>query len=542
MLHFVKKMIRYDFCNLIATFVVPPGKDSLKGERGDQRGQNLRFRSPWLFRILELIDRLATKIDLDAFEPQDLAAVISQDSIVPIVACLEGHVLRATDESELKICAHDLDILISLVGTAPLQACRKLTRLGFWLIEPDGSSPRPVHSPAFWEVVQGSPVTEASIRAFDELSLRETIISSAAAPTHPWSSRANRNELFWTVAALMTQALRSVWKEAKEFPTEKTLDEDHSQGETQPSILVGPPRSNLETFRAGSKLAYRFLEDRIERHRHEDQWFLAVHRGASLQSLSMEDYDWTLLIPPKDRFWADPFPIKIKDTHFLFMEEFVYQSSKGHISVIQMNASGVLKPATVLERTYHLSYPCLVEWKRELFMIPETSENKTVEIYRCKDFPGEWEPAAVLLEGFSAVDPTVFFWGGQWWLFLSTKPFGTSSNIYPELRIFWADSLMGPWRPHRQNPLKLDVRSSRPAGPIFAHHGKIYRPSQDCSKRYGYAISINEVMILNRREYSERPIAWIGPTWAPDLLGTHHLASYNDLVVVDGVRRWRSSP
>ena len=46
-----------------------------------------------------------------------------------------------------------------------------------------------------------------------------------------------------------------------------------------------------------------------------------------------------------------------------------------------------------------------------------------------------------------------------------------------ELSIYWADRIRGPWRPHALNPVKLDARSSRPAGALFRRDGKWIRPA-----------------------------------------------------------------
>src|SRR5213596_456309 len=56
---------------------------------------------------------------------------------------------------------------------------------------------------------------------------------------------------------------------------------------------------------------------------------------------------------------------------------------------------------------------------------------------------------------------------------------------------------LGPWRPHPGNPVKVDVRSSRPAGGPFLFGGNLYRPAQDCSRTYGGGITINRVTHLS---------------------------------------------
>ena len=46
------------------------------------------------------------------------------------------------------------------------------------------------------------------------------------------------------------------------------------------------------------------------------------------------------MIPPKDRFWADPFVIFKDQKHHIFFEEFLNSKNKGHLSVISIDANG----------------------------------------------------------------------------------------------------------------------------------------------------------------------------------------------------------
>src|SRR5205814_1175218 len=97
------------------------------------------------------------------------------------------------------------------------------------------------------------------------------------------------------------------------------------------------------------------------------------------------------LIPPKDRFWADPFPIKVEGRHYLFFEELPYATGKGHLCAIPVDANGAVGDAVkVLETDCHLSYPFPFEWENQLYMMPETGNRKTVEVYRCERFPDVW--------------------------------------------------------------------------------------------------------------------------------------------------------
>jgi hypothetical protein len=107
------------------------------------------------------------------------------------------------------------------------------------------------------------------------------------------------------------------------------------------------------------------------------------------------------------------------------------------------------------------------------------------------------------------------------------------------LHLYHADSPLGPWKPHRLNPVKIDVRSARPAGPLFHHHGQWYRPAQCGVPNYGSAIIVNRIVELTTERFREVEVSRLAPTWRPGLTGTHTIAAAGGLTVIDArqVRR-----
>ncbi len=84
------------------------------------------------------------------------------------------------------------------------------------------------------------------------------------------------------------------------------------------------------------------------------------------------------------------------------------------------------------------------------------------------------------------------------------------------------------------------MRGSRSAGRIFAWQGAFYRPSQDCSKTYGYAIVVQKIRTINEREYAEDEAFEIFPNWYRKIIGTHTLNHVGGLTIIDGQRQvWR---
>ncbi len=226
------------------------------------------------------------------------------------------------------------------------------------------------------------------------------------------------------------------------------------------------------------------------------------------------------LLPPADRFYADPFPLEHDGRRLLYFEDSRHRPVKGVISYVELDASGrPSEPRTALETDCHLSYPFMFVWEGRPYMIPETFQHKRIELYRAEDFPGRWVLDRVLLDGVTGVDATLVEHEGRWWLFVSQ---GAPSGAFgPEVSLYYAQTPLGPWTPHPGNPVVTEVRQARPAGRPFLVGGRLIRPGQDCSVRWGYGISFNRVEILSPTDYRERAVARLGPDWFPGAAATH---------------------
>src|SRR5262249_51625097 len=145
----------------------------------------------------------------------------------------------------------------------------------------------------------------------------------------------------------------------------------------------------------------------------------------------------------------------------------------------------------------------------EIFMLPETGSNNSVELYRAKSFPDKWGLHLTLLPGIELYDGTLFEYDGKWWLFGATSLDGNLPQ--DELAILFSDDLEGPWQPHTENPVKSDCRSARPAGRIVIRDGRVLRPTQDCESGYGSGIVWCEITELTTDSFKEREVGrWGG--------------------------------
>ncbi|RRT54282.1 hypothetical protein B296_00049269 [Ensete ventricosum] len=111
-----------------------------------------------------------------------------------------------------------------------------------------------------------------------------------------------------------------------------------------------------------------------------------------------------------------------------------------------------------------------------------------------------------------------------------------------------ASSLLGPWKPHKQNSVRNMGKSlgARNAGRPFTYKDELYRPGQDCGGTYGQRIRLFNVKVLAKDEYEEIEVplgsdepqkgsnAWNGARYHH--LDVQQLTSDQWVAVMDGDR------
>jgi hypothetical protein len=196
------------------------------------------------------------------------------------------------------------------------------------------------------------------------------------------------------------------------------------------------------------------------------------------------------------RYFADPFPVASGDQRFIFVEEYPYATGKGVISVARVGSDGTVGPCRVIiDQPYHMSYPQVFTWGDDHWMIPETTANRTVELWRAEVIPDRWSRHAVLLADIVAADATVFHDGRRWWMLATVA--GEKGSAGDALHGWYADTLFGPWRMAGHGAILLDARCARPGGAMRLQEGQWWRPAQDNSGQYGGAIAMCRIDMLD---------------------------------------------
>jgi hypothetical protein len=474
---------------------------------------------PWAWKLYDRVDRAAFRAGRDPLALADLTTLPSHKQVG----------LANGSGAESDFVALDLDVAFAL-GRFDDRALDGIAHFGVWRYCFGEKRHEDEALAGFQEVLNGLPVSGSGLKV--RLAGSGTRLAYQSwSRTYPFSLARNRAQLL---------------RKTAEF-AQRALSELHRSGlgwlEQCKSIPESPIPRPAPVHESPMPILARIARRGVQKALSVEQWFLAYRlretRMGDSRGVPSDLAGFTRLMPPKDRYWADPFVLAKGGRYFLFFEELMFRTGKAHISMLEIDAEGrASTPVKVLERDYHLSYPFVVEHDGSLFMIPETAQNGTIEAYRCIDFPLSWRLERILVSGVNCVDATFHHGSGRWWMFANMAAAG-SSVFDDELHILHADRLLGEWELHARNPVKSDARSARPAGKLYWHNGALYRPAQICAPLYGSGLSINRVMRLTTQDYAERQVERILPAEKDGLLGLHTLNRAGELTVVDAFTRRR---
>jgi hypothetical protein len=484
----------------------------------DSKGTARSEGGPVLYRCWAALDRWVRQAETDALCSRDWR-LLSRSRSIPVLLLQTREATHLLDGDSARIKAANLDLILYLgryVPGAELSACASL---GVWSVQ-NGATEVPDQ---FWDIYEGNPFTLYGPRIMEQKHSRARVVYRSTATTYLLSLALNQNDAYWEIARVLVTQLSDPERLRTEVQLLSEANANHHE--------ISRTLSNLCMARFLVQWTMRTLRHELMKRLFREQWSIVMQAKPDRPKM-ISDHGFRIMQPPRDRFYADPFLIERNGRTYLFFEDYRVSSQKGLISCCEVDSEGnCSKPRVVLERTYHLSYPFLFTWQGEIYMIPETRDNRTIEMYRATDFPYSWVHEAVLMSDVAAIDSTLLHHHDKWWLFTA----GVLDHALPEktLCLFSADSPRGPWSAHPKNPIVSDVCHARPAGCLYFDNGQLIRPGQDCSKSYGYAVRLHRVDVLSETDYQETQLASITPDLIPGSTGIHTLNQNTEFRVMD---------
>ena len=490
-------------------------------------GKDIAHREKlWSYNFYAKVDRLLYNSFPDPNKLSDISSFIENIPRVNVAVVVSGSKKELSPNDINMISTYKADVFIKLGFEGLCGEILDLPRFGVWSLDCYKESSAPL-MPGALQFFNNKGASASSVKKLSDKPGGEKILYQSFSMTDEKSLNRNLNKLYWKSLSFIPRLLSMLAQH------DESWFWSHVNKIEPSTALTGPTLSNSKILKTLLNKTWAEFSNRMKAMVDADRWNLYYHIGES-DKVETDVTSFKKIPCPKAAFWADPHMVNFHNKTFIFFEEWDHKKNKGHISAIEFNDDGniptVLK---VLEKPYHLSYPFTFEWNGTYYMIPETAANKTIELYHCTNFPGQWTFVMNLMENIHAVDTTLYFHDNKWWLFANMVE-NAGASALDELFIFYADDfLTTKWTAHKLNPVVSDSRKARPAGALFLLNNKIYRPSQCSDKIYGRATNINEVTILTETEFSEINIAVLSPGGSDDSKGVHSYSKLGALTVID---------
>lgn len=208
----------------------------------------------------------------------------------------------------------------------------------------------------------------------------------------------------------------------------------------------------------------------------EGGWNVAVREKCEGLILRDQQTPFTL-IPNSPCTWeADPFLFEHEGRLYVFAEMLDYRTHRGHIGYASLENGRWSKWKCAIREPFHMSYPNIFRLGDTICMVPETSADSSLRLYRAVSFPDTWVLEKVLAENVRWVDTT--FWTENGRHYAVTRDEDRQQDLLLELN--------GQLDILRITPIcEADPDRSRPGGNFFVGHDTILRVTQDCSSHYG---------------------------------------------------------
>jgi len=466
---------------------------------------------------------------LPCYRPRDMSAVFAG---VPRIRCRverKGKFSQyfSPDDVE-RIRSYELDFILRFAFGIIRGDILNAARRGVWSFHHGDESKYRGRPPALWEILHGEPTTGAILQRLVDRLDAGVVLQKCHIRTRAWSYAENLNAILWAAVHMPARVCRDILAGNAQY-----LEAAPSRTEAPIFSLPG----NLQMVRLLIKTWSAWAKRQVEGLLFSEDWNVGIVRSsvaAFLKSSFRPRVQW--LAATKDNtFRADPFVQSIgPNDKKLLMEEFDYVADRGVIMETDLDQTGAAKssPRPAIDNRMHMSYPYLIEHKGQVYCVPESWQSRRVSLYVLDGEQRQWRLVRPIIEDFAAVDSTILQHDGLWWLWCTNAEDEPDSKLL----LWYACDLLGPWRPHPANPVKVDARSSRPAGRPFLSEGNLYRPAQDCSRTYGGAITINRITRLSLTEFCEEPVVHIEPWDRRYRSGIHTLVGDGSLTVLDGKR------
>ena len=429
-------------------------------------------------------------------------------STLTVMPIHKDHSTYFSDADIEKIKSYELDFILRFGFDIIRGEVLKAARYGIWSYHHDDERVVRGGPPGFWEFMRKIPANGVILQQLTDELDKGLIIRRLQFDTILHSYKAHLNRLLLESECLPLQACKDLMVNGK-------LEPELSQSKAP---IMHPPK-NFQMLKYFWLCFWRKVAYHWKYLFRQEDWNVGYYTSPS-------DIHW--LKPSKSDYFADPFIISNNDDTYLFFEWFSNKNGKADLAVAKKSENFEVYHK-ITDFPEHRSYPYVFDYQGQIYCIPEANQTNKVSLYRFENDHLTFD--CDLLQG-RFVDTTLFIYDGKFYLFTTPQ-----KHPHTHLFIFVADDLRGPYRPHYNNPVKVDCSNSRMAGKIQNIDGELVRPAQNSTLHYGSSITLNKIVQLSEYQFVEEFYKEIKPFEnTPYNKGIHTINSDGEITVFDAKR------
>lgn len=187
-------------------------------------------------------------------------------------------------------------------------------------------------------------------------------------------------------------------------------------------------------------------------------------------------------LPNDNKFWyADPLLFEDNGKVYLFCEAFNKKEQKGELALLEWLDGEWSSPKVIIANNYHMSYPNVFKYDGRYYMIPESAECGSLELYVAHEFPYGWKKECNIIEKANLADPTVYEYEGCLYMY-------AWDETEPQYKGCLYKLDMDNKACHLVTELPYQENVARPAGYFIRVGDEFLRPAQNSKNMYGEGI------------------------------------------------------
>lgn len=357
----------------------------------------------------------------------------------------------------------------------------------------------------FWEIMEGASTMGMMVQRISNRLDAGAVLAFGRSKVYPYSYRQTLAQVRKSSAALLAKAIHA------------------ARIGLQVDISTTGKNYRLPSNLQVCGFVFKILRAKIARLAYgafiQKNWCIGTGEAAKV-------FEGEVSLPPPVPIATPPGYIFLADC-FWANDGGIYaeamRSGAGIAEIVHLSPSGTTVISDQASR--HWSYPFPFDWEGAECLLPEVADWSSPFILKASS-KSDQRYYLKGVERLRLIDPTLVSHQGHWYLFASQSPLPND-----QLSLWFSSAGPdGPFQPHPQSPIVVDVTCARMAGPLLREKGALIRLGQDFSEGYGSAISICAISELSPEVYTERKV---GRMRLAGQKGPHTYAVRNNRAVFD---------